>query len=74
MDSDLGDVMVGPAQSRDRLEDRRGKNNEMSRKVWKAVKADAGKIGVAETKGERSKERSGKEMRKERGKEKTKKR
>jgi len=66
--------MVGPAQSRDRLEDRRGKNDEMFRGVWKAVEVNTEKIRVAETEGGRSKGRSGKEMIKERGKEETKKR
>jgi len=50
--------MVGPAQSRDRLEDRRGKDDEISRGVLKAVETNAGKIGVAETKRGRSKGRS----------------
>jgi len=66
--------MVGPAQSRDRLEDRRGKNDEMFRGVWKAVEVNIEKIRVAETEGGRSKGRSRKEMIKERRKEETKKR
>jgi len=74
VDSDLGGAMVGPAQSRNRLEDGRGKNDKMSRRVWKAVEANAEKIRVAETEGGRSKGRSGKETRKEKGKEETKKR
>ena len=41
----------------------------MPREVWKTVKADAGKIRMAETKGERGKGRSRKEMRRKRGKE-----
>jgi len=55
--------MVGLAQSRNRLEDGRGKDNEISRGVWKVVEANAKKIRVAETKGRRSKERSRKETR-----------
>ena len=50
--------MVGPVQSRDRLEDRRGKDDEISRGVLKAVETNIEKIGVAETEGERSKGRS----------------
>ena len=40
----------------------------MSREVWKVVETEAGKIGVAKTKGRRSKGRSRKEMRREGGK------
>ena len=47
--------MVSLTQFRDRLEDRRGKDDKMFRGVWKTVETNAGKIGVAETKGGRSK-------------------
>ena len=63
MDSNSRNAMVGLAQSRDRLEDRRGKDDKMSRGVWKAVEANVRKIRVVETKERRSKERSRKEMR-----------
>jgi len=43
------------------LEDRRDENNEVSRRVWKAVKTKAGKIRVAKTK-ERGKERGRKKQ------------
>ena len=66
--------MVSLTQFRDRLEDRRGKDDKMSKGVWKTVETNAGKIGVAETKGERGKRRSRKGTRKKRGKEEAKKR
>ena len=65
MDSNSRNAMVGLVQSRDRLENGRGKDNKMSRGVWKAVEADIRKIGVVETEGRRSKGRSGKETRRE---------
>ena len=34
----------------------------MSRRIWEAVEAETGKIGVVETKGRRGKGRSGEEM------------
>jgi len=37
------------------LENRRGKNNKMSRRVWKAVGTKAEKTGVVEVAGERKK-------------------
>ena len=58
--------MVGLAQFRNRLEDRRGKDDKISRGVWETVKANAGKIRMVETEGERGKGRSRKEIRKER--------
>ena len=66
--------MVSTPQPRNRLEDGRGKDNEMSREVWKTVEANARKIGVAETKGGRGKERSRKETRGVRKKEEAKRR
>ena len=72
MDSDFGNVMASPPQSRNRLEDERGKDDEMSREVWKIVETDTGKIRVAEIEGGRDKEGSRKETRRKRGKEETK--
>ena len=66
VDGDLGNTMVGSAQSRNKLEDRRDKDNKMSRGMWKAVETNTGKIGVAETERRRGKGRSRKEMREER--------
>ena len=40
------------------MEDRRGKDDEMSRGMWIAVEASTGKIRVGKTKGGRSKRRS----------------
>ena len=64
--------MASPLQSRNRLEDGRGKDDEMFRGVWKTVETNTDKIRVAETEGERSKGESRKEMRRKRRKEKTK--
>jgi len=48
--SNFGHIIASPAQSRNQLEDRRGKNDKMSRKVWKAMKTSIRKIEVAKTK------------------------
>jgi len=70
VDGDLRDAMVGLAQPRNRLENGRSKDDNMSREVWKAVKTDIGKTGVVETERRRGKGRSRKEMRgKRRGEE-----
>ena len=74
MDGNLGYAIVSLTQFRDRLEDGRGKDDKMSRGVWKTVEANAGKMRMAETEGGRGKRRSGKEIRKERRKEEAKKR
>jgi len=63
VDGNLENAIVGLAQSRNRLEDRRGKDDEMSRGVWKVMETDLGKIRVAETERRRGKRRSRKEMR-----------
>jgi len=65
--------MASPPQSRNKLEDERGKNDEMPRGVWKTVESDAEKIRVVETEGGEGKEGSRKEIRKEREKEEAKK-
>ena len=57
--------MVGLVQSRNRLENGRGKDDKMSRGVWKAVEANIRKIRIAETEGRRSKEESRKKMKRE---------
>ena len=72
MDGDFENAMASLPQSRNKLEDRRGKDNKMSRGVWKTVEANAGKIRIAETEGGRGKGRSRKEMRRKREKEETK--
>ena len=50
------------------MENRRSKDDEVPARVWEAMETQARKIGVAKTKGRRSKGRSGKEMRRERRK------
>ena len=69
MDGDFRNAIVSAPQPRNRLEDGRDKDDEMSRGVWKTVEANARKIGMAETEGERGKGGSGKEMREARKKE-----
>ena len=44
MDSNSRDAMASTLQSRNRLENRRGKNDKVSRRVWKAVKAGSGEV------------------------------
>ena len=73
MNGNFGDAMVSTPQPGNKLEDRRGKNNEMSREVWKTVEANARKIGVIETERRRGKGRSRKEMRGARKKKRSKK-
>jgi len=48
------------------LENRRSKDDEVSRRVWNAVEAKAGKIGVGKTKGRRKEREREKETRGER--------
>ena len=55
--------MVSMPQPRNKLEDKRGKDDEMSKEVWKTVEANIKKIEVAETEKRRGKGRSRKEMR-----------
>jgi len=58
------------------LENRRSKNDEVSRKMWEVVKTETGKVGLAKAKGGRRKGGKEKEMRKkriEKGEEETKK-
>jgi len=62
VDGNFGNAMASLPQSRNGLEDRRGKDDEMPKEVWKIVEIDIGKIGVAEAEGERGKGESRKEM------------
>ena len=66
--------MVSMPQPRNKLEDKRGKDNEMSKEVWKIVEANIKKIEMAETEKRREKGRSRKEMRGARKKKEAKKR
>ena len=63
MDSNSRDAMASTLQSRNRLENRRGKNDEVSRRVWKAVKAGSGEVRLGETERGRREGRSRKEKR-----------
>ena len=63
MDSNSRNAMVGLVQSRDRLENGRGKDNKMSRGVWKAVETSAEKIGMGKAERRGSKGRSQEEER-----------
>ena len=58
VDGDLGDVVASMSQPRNRLENRGGENDEMSREVWKAVETSTGEVRMGETKGGRNKRRS----------------
>jgi len=49
------------SQPRNRLENRGGENDEMSRGVWKAVETSTEEVRIGETKEERNKRRSRKE-------------
>jgi len=59
VDCDLGYAMASLPQSRDRLENRRSEDDEMSRGMWEIVETSARKIRVGKAKEERSKRRSG---------------
>ena len=50
--------MAGLPQSRNRLENRGSKDDEMPRRIWKAVEASTREIGVGKAEGRRSKRRS----------------
>jgi len=73
MDSDFGNAVINTSQSRNRLEDRRSKNDEVPREMQKTVEANTGKVGMAEAEIGRNKRRSRKEMRRERKEKKQKK-
>jgi len=54
VDSNLGDAVASMPQPRNRLENRRGKDDKVSRGMWEAVEASSGKIGVGEIERRRS--------------------
>ena len=58
--------MASMPQYRDRLENGRGKDDEMSGEMWKTVEASTRKVRVGKVEGERSKRRSRKEKGEER--------
>ena len=63
MNSNFRDAMVSSPQPRNRLENWRGKDDKMSRRMWKAVETNTEEIRVAETKGRGGKRRSRKKTR-----------
>jgi len=66
VDSDFENAVSSMPQPRNKLENRRGKNDEVSRRMWETVETSAGEIRVGKTEGGRSKGRSREEMRRER--------
>ena len=58
--------MASVPQPRDKLENERGENDKVSRRMRKAVQASARKVRLKKTEEGESKGRSGKEMREER--------
>ena len=56
-------TVVSTPQPGDILEDRRGQDNKMSRRVWEAVEASTREVRMGKTRGRRSKRRSGKQER-----------
>jgi len=63
VNSNIRDAIVSMPQPRDRLENRRDENNEMSRRMWKTVETSTREVRMGKAEGRRSKERSRKEMR-----------
>ena len=59
MECDIGDAMASIPQSRNQLEDRRGKDDKMSRQVWKAVENKGDEARVVEAEEKETKEREG---------------
>ena len=51
MDSDFRDAMASMPQPRNRLENKRGKDDEVSRGVWKVMETYARKVRMAKVKG-----------------------
>ena len=62
MDGNFGNAMASTPQSRDRLEDGRSKDNEVSRGIQQTVETNAGKVEMGKAKGKRGKGRSREEM------------
>ena len=50
MDSDFGDAIASTPQPRNRLENRRSKNNKISREVQKAMETGAREVRMAKAK------------------------
>ena len=70
MECNFGDTVACMPQFWDWLEDWRGKDDEMSRGMWKAVKTKAREVRMAEVEKESEKRRSEKKKRRKNQKEK----
>ena len=57
MECDFGNTVAGSPQLWDWLENRKSKNNEISREVWKIVEIKERKTRVAEVEGKRKEEK-----------------
>jgi len=66
VDGDLGNAVASTPQSRNRLENRRGEDDEVPRGMWKAVETGAREVRVGKAKERRSKERSKEKERRKR--------
>ena len=73
MECNSGNVIASLPQSWDWLENRKGKNDKVSKGVWKIVEAKAGKTVVAKIKRREEKREKRKEMRRNRAEKKKKK-
>jgi len=67
VDGDFKDAMASMPQPRDRLENGRSEDDKVPGRMWKAVEASSGEVGMEKTEGGRSERESRK---KTRGKEK----
>ena len=63
MDSNSSNAMASAPQSRNRLENGRGKNDKVFGRVWKAVEAGLGEVRLGETERGRREAESRKEKR-----------
>jgi len=55
---DFRDAMASALQSRDRLEDRRSKDDEVPGGIWQTVETNTGKVRMGKAKGGREKRKS----------------
>ena len=55
MEDYFGNAVASMPQSRDRLENRGGQDDKVSRRVWEVVEASIREVGIGETKGRRGK-------------------
>ena len=66
MDGDFGNAVASMPQSRNKLENRRGEDDEVPRRMWEAVETGTREVGVGKAKGERSEGKSREKKRKKR--------